>query len=210
MRPRRTKQSDINLLRMGVPKHFLKTKLNDYKDEQNLVKPYIKDYISNISTNIEDGMGLFFYGSNGVGKSMLSCIIMKEAYMNRYTCKRCTFMEYINEYTRMWGCKNEDEKSTLEENFYYYYKGVELLVIEEIGKEVDTKISVTVLEDLLRYREEHMLATIVCTNLAPKDIKEKYGASIFSLITGNFTPIKIVGNDQRKTSFNKRGELHEV
>lgn len=209
MRPVRTRQSDTNLIKMGVPRQFLNSTLEDYQDGLNIVKPFVSEYLSNLVNNIDSGVGLFFYGSNGVGKSMLSCIIMRQAYMHRYTCKRCTYMDYINEYTRMWGCKNEEDKTRLEEDFYYYYKGTEFLVLEEVGKEVDSKISVTILEDLLRYREEKRLTTIICTNLEPKDIKDIYGASIFSLVKGCFTPIKIVGQDLRQSVFKERSGNNE-
>lgn len=207
-RPRRTRQSNENLVRMGVPRTYCELTLADYNDYGNeklqQVKDFVRDYVVNIHENLQCNKGIFFYGSNGVGKSMLSCIILREAYLNRYSCKRVTFSEYINEYTRVWNARTVAEKEDLEEVFYQYFKSVELLVLEEVGKELDTKLSATVLEDLLRYREEKGLATIICTNVAPKEIVEKYGASIGSLIKGNFTPINIVGTDNRMNKFKER------
>ncbi len=207
-RPRRTRISYENLIRMGVPKAYCKNRLSDYETNGNpqlkAVKDYIRDYILEMPQNIENNRGIFFYGSNGVGKSMLACILLKEAYVNRYTTRRVTFANYISEYTRMWNAKSVEEKESLEEIFYQYYKSVEFLVLEEVGKELDTKLSATVLEDLLRHREEHGLPTIICTNLHPKDIIEKYGSSIESLIKGNFTPINIVGDDNRITKYKER------
>ena len=78
-------------------------------------------------------------------------------------------------------------------------------MLEEIGKEIDSKIAKPILEDLLRYREEHGLVTIVCTNLTPSTIKELYGASVCSLINGNMTVIVIDSEDMRQEVF--RGEL---
>ena len=70
-------------------------------------------------------------------------------------------------------------------------------MLEEVGKEIDSKITKPILEDLLRYREEKGLVTIICTNLTIKDLEDLYGASIMSLIKGNMTPIKITGKDRR-------------
>lgn len=207
-RPRRTRQSNENLVRMGVPRTYCELTLADYKDygsdKLKQVKDFVRDYIVNIHENLYYNKGIFFYGSNGVGKSMLSCIILREAYLNRYSAKRVTFSDYINEYTRVWNARTIEEKEALEEVFYQYYKSVELLILEEVGKELDTKLSATVLEDLLRHREEKGLTTIICTNLPPKEIVEKYGASIESLIKGNFTPINIVGADKRMSKFKER------
>lgn len=209
-RPVRTSISNLNLLRRGVPKHLLDVtlgQLDDFNDpDRNKVIQYIKNYVKNIPENFKNNQGIMLYGSNGVGKSFIATIIVKYSYIFRYTSKRCTFMDYINEYTRMWGCKNPQEKEELEELFYRNYKAVEFLCLEEIGKELDTKLAPTVLEDLLRYREERGLVTIICTNLNPKDLKEKYGNSIMSLIKGNCTPIKLVGQDNRQAVFKERIE----
>lgn len=207
-RPIRTSISNKNLLRRGVPKHLLDVtigQLDDFDDpDRAKVIQFIKKYIKHIPENFTNNQGIMLYGSNGVGKSFIATLIVKYAYVFRYTSKRCTFMEYITEYTRMWGCKNLQEKEELEELFYRNYKAVEFLCLEEIGKELDTKLSPTVLEDLLRYREEKGLVTIICTNLNPSDLTTKYGNSIMSLIKGNCTPIKLVGEDKRREVFKER------
>lgn len=201
MRPRRTTVSASNLINRGVPKHLLDITPNDLEDygdkNRSAVVEYVTEYINNIHYNFDNNKGIFLFGSNGTGKSFIATLLVKYAYIWRYTSRRCTFADYIIEYTRMWGCKNPSEKEELEEIFYHKYKGTEFLCIEEIGKELDTKLSVTVLEDLLRYREERGLVTIICTNLNLSNILEKYGASIVSLIKGNCTPIKLVGKDNR-------------
>ena len=160
--------------------------------------------MENIEDNIRDNNGICFIGSNGVGKSFLSCIILKEMYLHRYSCRRVTFSAYISAYTESWGA-NKSERDVIEQDLLDKYKGVEFLVLEEIGKEIDSKIAKPILEDLLRYREEHGLVTIICTNLTPSTIKDIYGASICSLINGNMTVIVIDSDDKRQEVFN--GEL---
>ena len=198
-RPVRSYVSESSLILMGVPKHFCKIGLEDFKTYEGVkeVKVFVKDYIDHLDQNIEENNGIFFCGSNGVGKSMLSCIILKEAYRRRYSCRRITFSQYISYYTEAWSVKDKQEKDVLEGDFYEKYKGVEFLVLEEIGKEIDSKIAQPILEDLLRYREEHGLVTIICSNIPMKVIEEKYGASIASLCKGHMTPVTIVGKDMR-------------
>lgn len=207
-RPMRKSLSPKNLLNRGIPKQLFNisiTDLDDFgSDERRKFVEFMTDYLSDIQLRFEQNQGLFLFGSNGVGKSFCSCLIVKTAYAYRYTSRRCTFMEYITEYTRLWNIKNAEEKEQAEGMFYSKYKAVEFLVLEEIGKELDTKLSPTVLEDLLRYREERGLVTIICTNLEPKDVIERYGASVGSLIKGNFTPVRIVGSDKRTQSYNER------
>lgn len=204
MRPRRTSCNRSSLICIGIPTKFLDSKIEDFKTygdaDLESVKKYVSGYIDTLQQRIERNEGLFFYGSNGVGKSMLSSIILKEAYMLRYLSRRVTFSRYISEYTKSWG-KNANERDEIEQELYEEYKGAEFLVLEEVGKEIDSKIAKPILEDLLRYREEHGLITVMCCNLTPEVIRKDYGESIYSILTGCMTPIKIVGDDRRHESF---------
>ena len=205
MRPLRSTLSKSSLIMMGVPKKFCDKSIEDFdtfsKKSLKQVRSFVKEYLDKLCENIEDGNGICFMGSNGVGKSFLSCIILKEAYRHRYSCRRVTFSTYINAYTESWGA-SKDDREVLEQDLLDKYKGVEFLVLEEIGKEIDSKIAKPILEDLLRYREEHGLTTIICTNLTPVALKETYGSSICSLINGNMTVIIIDGDDRRQEVFN--------
>lgn len=209
-RPVRTSLNPKNLLLMGVPRKYALTTMNDFLtyDEDDLmeVKYFIKNYLDTLPRRFFNNEGLYLYGSNGVGKTFIACMIVKEAYRRRYTARRVTFVEYVNAYTRLWGARTPDEKEYLEQEFYNNYKAVEFLVLEEIGKEVDSKVSAPILEDCLRYREDHGLVTIICTNLVLKEMVERYGNSVFSLMKGNMTPVLIEGKDKRKDFYADRLE----
>ena len=135
---------------------------------------------------------------------MLACIVAKEAYKHRYSTRRVTFVEYMSRYTLVWGARSIEEKESAEDDLYNNYKAVEFLILEEVGKEVDSKASAPILEDLLRYREDNGLVTVLCTNLAPKDLESRYGVSVSSLLKGNMTPIRIEGIDKRKEHYDKK------
>ena len=205
MRPLRSEVSKDSLIMMGVPKKFCSKTIKDFdtfgKKSLKQIKTFVQDYLNDLDTNVEENNGICFIGSNGVGKSFLSCIILKEMYRHRYSCRRVTFSQYISAYTESWGA-TKDEKDVSNQDLLDKYKGVEFLVLEEIGKEIDSKIAKPILEDLLRYREEHGLVTFICSNITPKEIAEIYGASIMSIIKGSMTPIKIVGKDKRQEVFN--------
>ena len=202
MRPRRTqvKYSSLNII--GVPKKFQRITIEDFNDYGDTELAKVKDYVSNYLISLREKelfevQGILFYGSNGVGKTMLASIILKEAYICRYSCKRLTFVEYIDMHARAWGAKTPQEREDLTYELYLKAKGVELLVLEEVGKEIDSKVAVPILEDLLRYREDNGLVTIMCTNVRPSVLEERYGASIMSLMKGNMYPITISGKDRR-------------
>ena len=202
--PKRPRMSKVVLSRMGIPETLHTFDLEELNDqgieERKKVIDYVKKYINNLDFAFDNNVGLFFFGANGVGKSTLASLIIREAYRWRYRCKRCTFTDYVNELSKTWeapkiGHWGEDDAESL---FYHNYKAVDFLVIEELGKENLNDMMIRSLEDLLRYREERGLPTIICSNLDTKLLEDRYGASVFSLLVGNFQPIKVVGEDLRQ------------
>lgn len=197
----RVKLSDKALDVVGVPVHMRSKTISDFntygKQSLSDVRDYIAEYISDIDSRYAENKGLFLYGSNGVGKTFLASIVAMEAYRWRYSTKRVSFADYVQKYTRVWDAVNIEQREELESELYTEYKAVEFLILEEIGKEIDSKIAAPVLEDLLRYREDHHLPTVICTNLDIDMVEERYGYSITSLIKGNMTPILIEGADKR-------------
>ena len=200
-RPIRTTLSiDSMVSVIGIPRKFVRAKVSDIYDDspsRTELKQFVEGYVNDIVKNFESCKGLYMYGSNGVGKSFISSLILKEAYRHRYSCHRISFVEYCSVYTRVWDANNLEDRESLEAELYEY-KATEFLVIEEIGKGVENSVTVPILEDLLRYREDKGLVTIIATNLSPATMKEQYGKSIYSLITGNCVPIKIEDVDHRR------------
>lgn len=203
MRPERKYMSVDSLKLIGIPPKFHNTIIEDFNTYNIKGLEEVQDFVARYLSYMRHRMpisklgGICFFGSNGVGKTMLACIILKEAYKLRYTARRVTFIDYMSQYTLAWSAHNLEEKEAAEDNLYNNYKAVEFLVLEEIGKEVDSKASAPILEDLLRYREDNGLVTIICSNISPLDISKRYGASVESLLRGNTTPIKITGIDKR-------------
>lgn len=201
-RPMRMTLNSKSLSLIGIPKKFHKISLQDFdtfgSDNLRKVRNFVSGYIQTLPEHFSEGAGIFFTGSNGVGKTMLSCIIAKEAYRYRFTVRRCTFVEYMTVYTSVWNAKTSEEKDICEAKLFDYYKSVELLILEEIGKEVDSKAAAPILEDLLRYRDDEGLVTIMCSNLKPSVLEERYGTSCLSLVKGSMIPITIESTDRRK------------
>lgn len=210
MRPLRSTLNPKSLKLIGIPKSFLESSISDFdtREDEGLkeVKTFVINYINKLDTMFKITSGIFFNGSNGVGKTMLSCVIAKEAYRHRYTTRRCTFIDYIDKYTKVWSARSSEEKESVEDILYTYYKAVEFLILDEVGKEIDSKVSAPILEDLLRYREDNGLVTIICTNLSKEVMLERYGNSCMSLLRGNCIPVTIDSKDLRNDTFKDKFE----
>lgn len=195
--PMRKSISTENLILKGVPAEYIECNIESYTDN-NSTKKLVKNYIENIHTMYEDRVCLLFYGSNGTGKTLLSSIIVKEAYRRRYSSHITTLAHYMDL------CFSK-EKSEEQQEEIHHIREAEFLVIDEVGKENFTKTlsNISLLEELLRGAVARGQVVIVCTNLPLEDVGNVqglyslYGKSIASLLGGEFLKVKFNADDYR-------------
>lgn len=193
-RPLRTSINEDSLRVIGIPREFISKTIDDFDTfGDEAFKATLVDYLANIEVNFDRNVGLFISGSNGQGKTFASSLILIEAYIHRFSCKRVTLHSYLKMYHNTWNAEASDYLDTFERTVMR----AEYLVIDEAGKETETKYSNSIFEDLLRTREEHNLPTIICTNYSTKDFEKRYGSSVTSLVRGNTIPVKVIGSDHR-------------
>ena len=89
-RPLRKSLNLSSLRFAGIPEKFFKTTLRDFDvshdKELQQVYTFVNNYLHTMNeTELKDMKGICFYGSNGVGKTMLASIILKRAYIMRYS-----------------------------------------------------------------------------------------------------------------------------
>ena len=194
--PRKT-LSPANLARMGIPKLFFEAEIDDYVGDSNKKKLFT-NYINNIHDMFDDGVNLTLYGNNGSGKTFVTSIILKNAYRHYYSAKRINFTHFMS--LTFSADKSDEDKEYIKQAYES-----EFLVIDELGKENDTKSSsnIALLEQLMKYREEKALPTIICTNLSLEGIKELYRDTIYSLVSQS-VKMEMDDFDMRKDFFGKR------
>lgn len=143
----------------------------------------------------EDCINLTLLGSNGSGKTLISLIIFKNAYRNRYTFKRISFPEYIS--IVFSSNKSEEDMREIDK-----IRSIKFLVIDDLDKEYDAKseANVILLINLLKYGEDKGLPTIICTNLDLSSIRDRYGETVYSLIENSYS-VEMLHEDMRRGSF---------
>jgi len=81
---------------------------------------------------------------------------------------------------------------------YELMQNCDLLVIDDLGAEMATSFTKSVLYNLINTRILSGKPTIINTNLTMKMINEKYDARIASRIIGNYDPYVFLGVDIRQ------------
>ena len=158
------------------------------------VRSKIKHYIDTIEEQIENGAGLFLYGSTGLAKTGLASIVLIEALRRGHTGHFFTLDQCVDLYAGGW----KDEK--LKEQFQELVLDTDVLVIDEVGNEARTNINLvgSCLNDVVRRRSNNLQVTIITSNLFFKKVKDVYGEEVYSILNECTTPYEFKGVDFRQ------------
>ncbi len=139
------------------------------KDRMEKIKKYSEKYADNFPGN---GHILILTGSAGLGKTYISKCIMRRVIERGYTAAFYTAYRLFSLFHR----DRLSEAVDLSPIF-----SVPLLIIDDIGTEPMTRnVTIEYFFDLINERAAANLHTIIVTNLALHEIKERYGERIHS------------------------------
>jgi DNA replication protein DnaC len=185
--------------RMRLPKRFWGAKFDMICDGQH--KEIIEKYLQNLGDAVVNGYGLVLWGANAVGKTSAASVILKRARGVQYSGLFVTAMDYVDAVFKNTGF---DDASTVKSRC----RSVDVLVLDDLGKEFKGKDDIggveRMIEGLLRYRSSEMRPTIVTMNCDPGTLRERYGESLYNLMTASYGFLEIVGPSQRE---NEKKEL---
>lgn len=166
-------------IKYGIPERYVDA---DYKKAISRVpdESVIDDFV------FGDLLGLFIWGVNGCGKTYLSSALMKTMMESGVHSYRSDAFRLMAQYT-------ENKNWVIPEK----YIQPKLLVLDEVGKETETKIGVTVMERLLRWRTDYSKKTVIISNMGLSHLVERYGATFESTIRGYYKSVKLPDEDMR-------------
>lgn len=154
------------------------------------------------------GQGLALVGPPGTGKTTLSCAILMEMLHRRPLVVR--FMEVADffdvrlEQRRLERILNVDKGAEARwfeiENFVADAASASLLVMDDLGKERSTETKWTQDEviRLVRKRHREGKPTIITTNLAQRDVSQRYGDAFADFWREAFVTITMAKESHRK------------
>ena len=154
-----------------------------------------KAFVQNFDDSSDN---LLIYGSTGVGKTFLSNCIAGELLASGHTVIYLTafqLFDILEHYKFDRAGQNSDYDET--ENRFAYILGCDLLIIDDLGTELNNTFVTSQLYLCINERLLGRKSTIISTNLSFEQLKSNYSERIFSRIASSYTFLKIVGGDIR-------------
>ena len=164
-----------------------------------LVVDNCHNFINNFDKTFDN---LLFYGRAGTGKTFLINCIAKELIEKSYSVIYLTAVQLFD-LLADYSFRRSNNSSVYRQISMNELLNCDLLIIDDLGTEMSNSFTDSSLFECLNERLIHQKSTIISTNLSIKDLQEKYEERIFSRTTGNYTPLRIFGDDIRiKKKFN--------
>lgn len=155
----------------GIKKRYLSRTIDSFSVTAENKRSFevATDYIKNFREYFTQGKGLYLEGPCGTGKTHLA-IAIALAIINTGVPVICkTSIDILGDIKRCY----ERNSEVTEEEVLEAYKTVDLLIIDDLGKEQVTEWSVPVLYSILNERYEALLPTIITTNYNTTALAEK-------------------------------------
>lgn len=158
----------------GIKKRYLSRTLESFKvtAENSEAFKIAVDYIKQFDKYSAQGKGLYLEGTCGTGKTHLAVAIALKLISKGVPVICKTSIDILGDIKRCY----ERNSEVTEEEVLEAYKSVDLLIIDDLGKEQTTEWSVPVLYSILNERYEALLPTIITTNYNTSALAEKLSA----------------------------------
>ncbi len=149
---------------------------------------FCMEYAKNFSL---DSTGLFMIGATGLGKTFLSCCIARELINKGCIVAFDSVQNYLRAIEKEHFGKSDGD--TLEAILK-----ADLLILDDLGSEFNTPFNTSVIYNIINTRYNEGKPMIISTNIPPQKLTEMYDDRIVSRLTGNFKPLRFLGEDIRQ------------
>lgn len=167
-----------HLIDCGVYERFFSANFRQIEDRKipaEISNQYqqIKDYVGNLKTNLEQGIGLILKGPVGTMKTTLAVAVLQEALWQGYSGHKILMQSLLDEiFTRK--AKNIQEWLKFEKAL----REAKLLIVDELGKHKSEGWVMTKFEAIVSERHERRRSTIFVTNLTAKELSGLYSEGV--------------------------------
>lgn len=167
---RRKKRERVERLlgRSGIKKRFQQRTFENFKTdtpERKRCYNTAKRYADSFALQYDRGNGLYIEGTNGTGKTHLAAAIALQLIGEGIPVVCKTSSDLLLDIK-----KSFDSGEYTEAQILGVYKTVDLLIIDDLGKEQCSDWSMSMLYSILNDRYEDMKPTIITTNYGADDL----------------------------------------
>jgi hypothetical protein len=185
----------LYLLYCGVPINYQRLAFRDVRQLSPATVEVLNAYTDDLDFHFDRGMGLYFYGKNGTGKTLLASLVLKKAIAAGYRGFFTTFAD-LTERRKM-----GFELPQMREWYMGQLRNADVLLLDDPGKEMGTDFNANLLDEVIRYRVGMSLPTLVTTNVTPSRFERRYGVSAASLLTETMKVHEVTGEDYRPSRY---------
>lgn len=176
-----------------IPRSYWTLSLNKLTKIEIAYRKFIKMYLDKFDNAIDRGLGIFFLGVNGIGKTALACEIAKYAIIEQKGVRYVTAQYYI------------DLLMKQEEHAVDVFANKDVVVFDELDKAYIKEGSTFVpkkIEDFLRRTLSAGTIVILCTNMNEdsedrdeETIQTTFGDSLLSMLKRQIKFVHMDGED---------------
>ena len=198
----RNRPVDERVKNLRIPARYVGKTLKGFDVEVGDKEAFnaINVWFTRLEENLSEGMGLYIYGSTGVGKTHLAQALLTRIVQNHelsgifITADRYIDMVYDE-------MRNDGElpEPYSDPNLLKYMRRIfDVMVLDGLGSErATTEFARNAISALIDNRYEEKLITVITSNLPPNELARTYGKRINSIVQESCFLINVEGNDYR-------------
>ena len=189
-----TKTAEQLLERSNLGRRF-KTRTFETFDKTKNEEAYKKTFEYADSFDANDGNGLLLIGTCGTGKTHLAAAITNHIISEfGIPVKFGTFIDLLSDVKSTFDNDSNEKENDIIDKFVK----IDLLVIDDIGKEKNTEWSNSILYRVINRRYENYKPVIITSNLTIAELEKEIGEATVSRIIEMCDGVKMNGKDARK------------
>ena len=145
---------------------------------------------------------LVLFGGTGLGKTHLSSAVARGVIERGYDVFYVSAVSMISDFERERFGNSSGGEAGVDTNRYFT---CDLLIIDDLGTEVNNQFTTSVLYNLINTRLNKRQSTVINTNLTQDEFRKRYWDRITSRVLGEYTVLPFLGTDIRAQRLSRKG-----
>ncbi len=161
------------------------------RENMSMILDSCIEYAQGFTSKTKENM--LFFGTTGLGKTHLSTAVAKTVIERGFDVVYVSAQMLFDDFEHDKFSRNYNNSQGLTEKYF----GCDLLIVDDLGTELSTQFTVSVLYNLVNTRINNERPMIINTNLDHKDLRARYADRITSRLFGEFSLMCFSGSDIR-------------